>query len=71
MIVCSCRAISNLDFTDEIELYKRLSQDDAICGTCLQELEHFALIPHGVTTQGETNENCSNCTSGTGISWLR
>ena len=53
MFVCSCRAISDRDYECPTELEARLLEDDIVCGSCVTELEHSALIPHGVNNVKE------------------
>ncbi len=38
MIVCSCRVISDKDYTPE-ELIKRLLEKDVQCGTCCKDIK--------------------------------
>jgi hypothetical protein len=38
MIWCSCRAISDRDYASSKELFERIMEDDAMCGSCQDEI---------------------------------
>lgn len=38
MYICSCRKISDEDYTED-ELRERIEQDDVVCGICLDFLD--------------------------------
>ena len=39
MIVCSCRSISDSDYSSKEQLLERLLCDDWVCGTCIRDQE--------------------------------
>lgn len=41
MIVCSCRAISNKDYSSPEELKERIFEDDVECGICQDDYKDF------------------------------
>jgi len=57
MIICSCRNISTKQFDNVEELFTRLLEDDAECGSCQENLTIPDSLGKELTLKDEFNFN--------------